>query len=246
MRAFLEKNDLKEWIDDFVYTAKSKFMDLGVEVIAFNGDNLETLDRLYPSKQDVIVGSVEATEHFFKLIDVPIPNYLGYPESLKKYLHRNITVSKFSEIGDKPFPYFVKPKNGVKSFTGSIVANDNQKKLLVTFGDVVDDTELYVSDPVDFQSEFRCFVHKGELKGIQYYAGDFRKFPNVDIIESMIRDYSDCNVAYTLDVGIIEGGETALVEVNDMWAIGSYGFDAKIYVRMCIDRLMEIYARAKI
>ena len=241
MRAFLEKNELKEWIDDFDYKAKSKFMDLGVEVIAFNGDRLETLERLNPTTKDVIIGSVEATERFFELIGVPIPNYLGYPESLKKYLHRNITVSKFIDIGDRPFPYFVKPKNGVKSFTGSLVQNENQKKLLVSFGDVVDDTELYVSDPLNFLSEFRCFVHKGELKGIQYYAGDFRRFPNVEVIEEMIRNYTDCNVSYTLDVGVIDSGETALVEVNDMWAIGSYGFDAKIYVRMCIDRLMEIY-----
>ena len=57
----------------------------------------------------------------------------------------------------------------------------------------------------------------------------------------MISKYTESPVSYTLDVGVIKSGETALVEVNDMWAIGSYGFDAKTYVRMSIDRFMEIY-----
>jgi hypothetical protein len=246
MRALLEKNELKEWIDDFVYMSKSKFMDLGVEVIAFNGDNLKTLEALNPSKNDILIGSVEATERFFNLIGVPVPNYIGYPESLKKYLHRNIETMKFSELDGKTFPYFVKPKNGVKAFTGSLVQNETQKSFLVSFDNVISDTELYVSDPINFITEYRCFVHKKELKGIQYYLGDFKKFPSIETIESMIRDYDNCNVSYTLDVGVLENGETALVEVNDMWAIGSYGFDAKTYVRMSIDRFVEIYAKAKV
>jgi hypothetical protein len=245
MRAFLEKNCLKEWIDDFVYTSMSKFIDLGVDVIAFNGDNLKTLESHNPTTNDVLIGSVGATEHFFKLIGVSIPNYIGYPESLNKYLHRNIQALKYADIASKPFPYFVKPKNGVKAFTGSLVQNETQKRLLVDFDNVTDDTELYVSDPINFISEYRCFVHKRKLKGIQYYLGDFKRFPNVETIESMIYDYNDSNVAYTLDVGIIDSGETALVEVNDMWAIGSYGFDAKTYVRMSIDRFMEIYGKIR-
>jgi len=42
------------------------------------------------------------------------------------------------------------------------------------------------------------------------------------------REYKESPVAYTLDVGV-NNGQTSLVEVNDMWAIGSYGFDSKIY-----------------
>jgi hypothetical protein len=61
----------------------------------------------------------------------------------------------------------------------------------------------------------------------------------------MIKDYKSANVAYTLDVGITDDGSTKLVEVNDMWAIGSYGFNAKDYVRMTIDRFQEIYQSAK-
>ena len=141
-------------------------------------------------------------------------------------------------------PYFVKPKNNVKLFTGSLVENDKQYRIIKEFWKVTDDTELLLSEPIDIDAEYRCFVHKGELKGIRYYAGDFKQFPKVDVIEKMIKDYENPYVSYTLDVGIVLSDlkfpMTTLIEVNDMWAIGSYGFDAKTYVRMVIDRFIEI------
>lgn len=235
MRAFLEKMG-NEWLDDFVYMSKFKFMDLGVDVIAFDGDDLNTLFKHRPSKNDVLIGSVEVTTKFFEYLEVDVPSYLGYPEELKSYLLRDIKTCKYSELSDS-YPYFVKPKDGVKLFTGSLVANSTQRSYLEEYSDI----DFLVSDPIDFVSEWRCFVHKGELKGIQYYLGDYCNYPNTDKIKEMISKYKESPVSYTLDVGVVKSGETALVEVNDMWAIGSYGFDAKTYVRMSIDRFMEIY-----
>ena len=56
----------------------------------------------------------------------------------------------------------------------------------------------------------------------------------------MVKDYTSSPVAYTLDVGVTADGDTILVEVNDMWAIGSYGFDAKMYALMCVRRMKEL------
>lgn len=243
MRAFLEKTN-KEWLDDFVYISKNPLLNLGVEVIAFDSDNMESLTRHYPNiNTDIIIGSVETSQIFFDECGIETPNYIGYPESLKKYLHRDIKITKYNEINDE-YPYFVKPKNGVKLFTGSLIENDREYRILKNFWKVNDDTELYLSEPIDIISEYRCFVHKGELKGIQYYAGDFRQFPSINVIEEMIKNYENPYISYTLDVGLIEkhghGLFTTLIEVNDMWAIGSYGFDAKTYVRMTIDRFIEI------
>lgn len=88
------------------------------------------------------------------------------------------------------------------------------------------------------------------MNGIQWYAGDFKIFPDIAIIENMIKSYKSANVSYTLDVGVMNYGNsslttTTLIEVNDMWAIGSYGFDGKKYVRMTIDRFQEIAKTAK-
>lgn len=245
MRAFLEKNE-KEWLDDFVYMANQPLLDLGVEVIPFNGNDLNAFKEKYTFniKNDIIIGSVEVTNLFFKECGIEIPRYLGYPDSLKQYLGRKIIETKVKDLTNK-FPYFIKPKNDVKLFTGTLVGNENQLNLFKKFyKDINEETELYLSEPIDFISEYRCFVHKNKLVGIHWYKGDFAVFPNITEICKMILSYKDSPISYTLDVGIVyENSEeiTRLIEINDFFAIGGYGFDGKKYVRMIIDRFQEIY-----
>ena len=252
MRAFLEKEE-KQYFDDYVFCARTPLINLGVEVVDFdgNGDLSAIFDRHNVNPNDIVFGSVQACEMFFFKCYHDIPKYIGYPKSLELFYGRRITETKAGLL-PKEYPYFVKPRDGVKAFTGSLVENDAQLKILMDY-DVKDkyDYPLYMSEPVKFFSEFRCFVHKGKLEGIQHYAGDFRIFPSVERIQLMIDLYENPNIAYTLDVGLVESGygrekyETVLVEVNDMWAIGSYGFDAKKYVRMTIDRFLEISKTSK-
>lgn len=250
MRAFLEKNE-KEWLDDFVYTVVQPLLDLGVEVIPFNGNDLKSFIEKYSFdiNKDIIIGSVEATNVFFKECGIEVPKYLGYPECLKSYLGRKIIETKVKDLTNE-FPYFIKPKNDVKLFTGTLVENENQLKLFKTQYPVSEDTELYLSEPLNFISEYRCFVHKNELQGIHWYKGNFKIFPTYQAIEEMIRTYKLENspISYTLDVGVVPPSNhssinktnTVLIEVNDFWAIGGYGFDGKKYVRMTIDRFQEI------
>lgn len=250
MKAFLEKIE-KDYLDDFVYVSKYPLLNRGIETVDFDGTNLKTLDEHNPQRGDIIIGSVEATEHFFKLCNIQIPSYLGYPDVLKKYLGRRIVKTNFAKALDEEFPYFIKPSDKIKLFTGTLVENQRQYNILKDFyHGIFPETSLYLSEPIDFISEYRCFVHKNELRGIQYYTGNFKIFPDVEIIEKMINDYQyECPIAYTLDIGVVKrpfscpGGwkyETLLVEVNDMWAIGSYGFDSKAYVQMTIDRFNQI------
>lgn len=253
MRAFLEKTN-KEWLDDFVYISKYPLDEMGVEIIPFEsrfGDIDNNVFKKYNVNinSDIVIGCVQSCELFFYECGVEPPKYLGYPPELKQYLNREINIIK---VGDLPtsFPYFIKPKDGVKLFTGTLVENKNQLKILNEQYPVTAETELYISEPVNFLSEYRCFIHKGILKGIQWYAGDFKIFPDIAIIENMIKSYKSANVSYTLDVGVMNYGNsslttTTLIEVNDMWAIGSYGFDGKKYVRMTIDRFQEIAKTAK-
>lgn len=243
MRAFLEKIE-GDYMDDFVFISKYQLRNLGVEVIDFDGTNLKSLDKYsFDLKNDILIGSVEATCLFFAKCGIEVPRYLGYPDQLKEHFHRNIRATTFGKLVDVKPPYFIKPKNGVKSFTGCLVKDIKSHQFIRDYyPEVSDDTEIYLSEPIEFISEYRCFIHKGVLKGIQWYAGDFTVFPNTFTIHQMVKDFKDCPVSYTLDVGIydIAHSKTALVEINDMWAIGSYGFDAKQYVRMVIDRFQEI------
>jgi len=68
---------------------------------------------------------------------------------------------------------------------------------------------------------------------MQNYSGDPSVSPHselvdkcVDLLESSI----DKTAGYALDFGVLEGlGATTLVERNDGFALGSYGFDRSLY-----------------
>jgi hypothetical protein len=244
--AYLEKAG-DEWLDDFVYISKQALIERGYKVIPFDGSDMENtlLNKSFNVDEDLIIGSVQATEAYFRINNISIPKSLSYPKSLKKYLGRDIVETTFGEL-DNNFPYFVKPSGQVKLFTGGVIESKTHLGYLETFDKCKADTKVFKSEVMEFVSEFRCFVLSGELKGIQYYLGDFTVFPDVNRIARMIASYNDCPSAYTLDVGVSNDGKTYLVEVNDMWAIGSYGFNSKDYVLACARRMKEIIRENKI
>ena len=245
--AYLEKIG-GEWLDDFVYMSKEPLKNLGFEIREFDGDDMENTLTCYPLdiQYDVIIGSVQATNEFFKGCGIETPDYLGYPEELTYHLGRDIIEIDFEDAHRHKYPFFIKPAKGVKEFTGCLIENGRQLGVLRDFDKVEDFDRVFLSEPIEFISEFRCFVHEGELKGIQYYQGDFKALPDVNTIEEMVSDYKSSNCAYTLDVGVMSDGlpfsslKTVLVEVNDMWAIGSYGMNAKDYTLACVRRMREI------
>lgn len=244
MKAFLEKCD-KEWFDDFVYLAKQPLLKLGIEVVGFDGTYLdEFVDKTSFNENDIVIGSVEATKRFWQEVGIKTPNYLGYPKPLLRYLDREITTGKFSDVRKMSLPIFVKPKSDVKLFTGFLLEKESTlNNIHLLFPEITEDLEVYISTPLNILSEYRCFVHKNELVGIKHYDGDFSLFPNIHTIHAMIDDYkNESPVAYTLDVAVtnLTHNNTSLIEINDFWAIGGYGLDGTTYVKMIIDRFKEI------
>jgi len=239
-RAFLEKLN-GEWLDDFVYISKQPLIDMGFTIIPFDGDDLEnTLQNKHVNKDtDVCIGSVEACNSFFEMCEVKPPKYIGYPNELKPFLGREIKTIKYSELGNN-FPYFVKPATDVKLFTGDVITKEKYVEYLSTVYGCKPDTMLYQSEIVNFISEYRAFVHEGKITGMKNYIGDFMVIPDKNVINDMVSSYKSSPIAYTLDVGLTDDGKTLLVEVNDMWAIGSYGLNGKDYALACVRRFKEI------
>lgn len=240
MKAFLETLG-GEYLDDFVYCSVLPLKDLGYTIVKFDGADLEnTLLNKHITSKDIIIGSVEATAAFFKTLNIQEPKYLGYPSQLEHYLGRTISKVSLEECKKWGYPFFIKPVDKVKLFTGSLIEKESTVSFLTDFCNIPSDTLVYLSDPIKIKSEHRVFVYKGEIKGIQFYLGDFKTFPNIDLLEEMVKSYTDSPIAYTLDIGVTDENQTVLIEVNDFWAIGSYGFDAKIYVKMIIARFQQI------
>ncbi len=240
MKAFLETLG-EEYLDDFVYCSVLPLKDLGYTIVKFDGADLEnTLLNKRITSSDIIIGSVEATSAFFQELKIQEPKYLGYPEELEQYLGRTISKITLEECKQWSYPFFIKPADKIKLFSGSLIEKESTINFLKEYCNVPGETLVYLSDLIKIKSEYRVFVYKGEIKGIQYYLGDFKTFPSIDKIEEMVRTYTSSPVAYTLDVGVTDKNETVLIEVNDFWAIGSYGFDAKTYVKMIISRFQQI------
>ena len=147
-------------------------------------------------------------------------------------------------VGPAPKPINV-PRELMDPFwTGRKIFNGTEKDIWKTFfksNDIIkvdaNETEwpkpgnYQISEPIDIVSEWRAFVFRGELVGLQNYSGAFAVFPDVERIRDMIAAYKQCPPAYTLDVAVIEEpgtfgdkGTTVVIEVHDFFSCGLYGF----------------------
>jgi hypothetical protein len=99
---------------------------------------------------------------------------------------------------------------------------------------------VYKSEVVEFVTEYRAFVSQGKIYDLKNYNGDFLKFIDTSVLENMVKDFTDCPSAFTLDVGLTDDGRTLLVEVNDFWALGSYGLEGRIYSLLAARRMKDI------
>ena len=158
------------------------------------------------------IGSVEFVQEYLKIYhDIEIKP-INIPEELFPFCERTIINGTEKDIiGEK----FVKSNDKIKSFT--------------EITDEAPPGNYQISDLIDIESEWRTFVYKNELVGIQNYSGNFKIFPDVEKIETIIKNYKNAPITYTLDVAILENGKTDIVEIHDFFSCGLYGFsDRKI------------------
>jgi hypothetical protein len=240
MKAFLEKIG-GEWLDDFVYISKYPLSERGYTIVPFDGDDMEnTLLNKHITKDDMCVGSVQATTRFFEIAGVESPESITYPSELVNFLGREVKMRDLGSIKSDDLPLFIKPAVEIKKFTGDIFKKQSHLDNLRTFDKCNDDTVVWTSEILDFETEYRVFVSNGVIYGMKHYQGDYARIVDIEIVKKMVAAYKNCPSAYTLDVGLTMTNETVLVEVNDMWAIGSYGLEGRDYALLCARRMKEI------
>ena len=176
----------------------------------------------------VPVGSVEFVLSWMKRFSIPTPKPMNVPDELldPDYSMRQIVNGNHMDfekvLGGK---YFVKSNTKIKGYR-EVVELDSPAPLPIPAG------EYQVSEYIGIESEWRVFVYKGKMVGLQNYGGDYWKFPNIKSILWMIHAYKSAPVAYTLDVGI-NANHTFVIECHDFFSCGLYGFaDHKIYPYM--------------
>lgn len=103
------------------------------------------------------------------------------------------------------------------------------------------DYELFVSEPVRFVSEWRVFVRYRQVLGATHYLGDCTVEPDWSIARRAISHfYSERPNGYGMDLGVTDDGRTLLVEVNDGFALGSYGLDDTSYALLLSARWAQL------
>jgi hypothetical protein len=232
-RIFIQKRSDGEFFNTEAFSAYEGFSVKGYEIVPFTlGTGFLDLQR-----SDIVFGSIWAVHMALDALKIKHPDNMDYPDELKDYLGRNIRETTLGEITSRVFkqaddlPVFIKPSRIHKSFNGFIV---NQPKDLIHVAMIGSEAHIYESSLVTFVSEYRTFVFKNTVMDCKHYKGSWRHFPDSDIIDEAVKKYTDCPVAYALDFGVTDKGETLLVEANDFHSLGSYGMDSVDYAN-CIE-----------
>lgn len=180
----------------------------------------------------------------------------------QQYLQRDLRFSTLKDARNINKPTFIKPAEG-KSFQAQVYYSSDK---LPSEDSQPDNMPIYMSEPVNWEIEFRCFVLEREIATLSIYSRNGTLAENEQWLASEqefkeARKFigavlSNENVkmppAYVLDVGRISGRGWAIVEANPAWASGIYGCDTSailpVLQRSCIphDELSKQDARWQI
>lgn len=230
-------------IADWAVSAYQGFREKQANIVFF-----EDIEEVPVSKANVVVAFIEDTNKYLEKLGLPPKRAMNIPEELnqKCFLHREICEVEYDMLeGIHPseFPLFIKPAGRAKEFVAGVVKS---KELAdIYFKDLKPDTKMMCSQVVDFVSEYRCYIINGQLKGIKHYLGDPFIVPSKQVVMDMLKAYTKAPAGYSLDVGVLFTGETALVECNDGWSLGNYGLDHSIYSTLLATRWREMIKEAK-
>ncbi|WP_369640508.1 ATP-grasp domain-containing protein [Nocardia sp. JMUB6875] len=194
-----------------------------------------------------IAGDMDAMHGAMRQLGIPIPNPDDYPDCLRGFMYRKVWISTLAdveqqfEIGSLP-PIFIKPADRRKGFPGAMFYSERD---IAALGNTSRRQRVWCSEPVSWLSEYRIYVSDHRVISVDHYDGDPTLLPDLTVIESAISTYhhnGPAPAAYAIDFGILKTGETALIEVNDAYALGAYTIPAPAYTALLLRRWTELLA----
>ena len=191
---------------------------------------LDYWDIKTPIQNAIPVGSIEFCE---KILGKPI-KAINLPEPLRELSIAGRMTGAFSMEETKRLLHekeqlFLKSNSKVKSYFTGIYKNGDK---------LPNESSFFVSEVVNFQTEWRVFVHQGQILDIRRYTGSC--FTNLDnAFFHAIRKMTALidMPAFTLDVGLSEDGRILPIEVHNCIACGLYGFENKRILSMLKDAI---------
>ncbi len=208
--------------------------------------------RQLPLTTDTFIsGDMDAMHGAMRQLGIDIPEPLDYPDVLQPYLKRRVWKARLNEVEDaleqgNLDSIFIKPANRQKLFTGQVV---NEARDLQRISGVTRQEEIWCSEVVQWKSEYRVYVVRNAVVFIDCYAGNTQITLDRSVVHAAVLKYAeskDAPAGYAMDFGVLKSGETAIVEVNDGYALGAYKIDAKNYSDLIFSRWEELLKKNKI
>lgn len=228
------KEDLPE--NTNVYSALKGMDQLGIQTVPYYG--FGDIDSIQDLSEDVMLfGFVGDVHQALRRMGIDKPASIDYPDCLLPWMNRSVRQTTLAELFATRQKCFVKPVEE-KLFTGFVWPQYTYKTAHLT-----DDTEVLVSDVVDFKAEYRTFVLDGEILDCRRYKGDWSLALDKDqVLEAVdaMSNWKGCPIAYCLDLGVTDTSNCCLVEVNDAYSFGSYGLPDVQLARMLVARWEEM------
>lgn len=195
--------------------------------------------------ESLVVGDIPCVLGALKQLAIPEPEPNDYPTSLTEFLHRRTWYSTLEKLelglrrGNHP-GLFAKPATRSKRFTGCVF--ESEYDLYKVHG-VSRQEKLLCSEVVTWLSEYRVYVVHSDVRSVDYYRGNAEVPIDMETVHQAIQTLDQAGesyAGYAIDFGVLDSGETALVEMNDGFAIGAYQIDSKNYTDMIWARWEEL------
>jgi hypothetical protein len=195
--------------------------------------------------RSLVVGDLPCILGALKQLAIPAPLPNDYPASLSDFLHRRVWKST---LGALEFALrdgvcrstFAKPATRCKRFTGCVF--DAESDLYRVHG-VSRHEELWCAEVVTWASEYRVYIVNSEIRSVDWYAGNREISLDLNEVRRAILALDTAGeslAGYAIDFGVLASGATALVEMNDGFALGAYQIDSKNYTDLLWARWEEL------
>ncbi|MHC5194858.1 ATP-grasp domain-containing protein [Pseudomonas frederiksbergensis] len=202
-------------------------------------------DRVDTRRAGLVVGSMDFIRAALRQRGIVMPTLDSYPDVLAGHLHRRVWRARLRDAltaargGTR---VFVKPSKRPKLFTGFVLDYSNDRRA----AGAPPSEPVWCGDVVSWASEWRAYVVDGSVGYIGFYDGDRACIPDWETVTSAVRAMSNDPGApgsYAIDFGVLTTGETALIEVNDAFAVGAYdNVPGEVYLAMLRSRWNQLTA----
>ena len=213
------------------------FAALGIPTERFYAKRIHRR-RLPLTPRTLVAGELPVVRSALTQLGAEAEGLDDYPPPLRWMLRRAVWAATMREARMLGRPVFVKPRGKAKRFTGALLIDPSME--LVRVGG---SAPVWIAEPVRFRTEWRCYVAAGRVLGMGHYAGDPALQPDPAVVARAAGSLAAV-AGLGMDVGVLDSGETALVECNDGFSLGAYDIAGEVYAEVLLRRWVQLVGQS--